>query len=445
MKTTRNQTVEIVTERGQAIPIYHTPETKGDKVYDSFTFAYIQAGARKRGRASTLEKARASAKAIARQLGEGSGHVHSLTPAEVADYSSAMRILRQHPGANLAGVVAEWTEARRIVGEGSIPAACEGFKAMQARESGFTPATVPEVYDAFIRHLEDSDASRRYLEDCRSRMGRAAQAFRLPIHSVRTADLVTWLDKLKVSPRTGKNFRTSLVTLWKFAKERGHLHRDRQTEAELIPSNRRLNSMKKSGAIGIYTPEQIAKILAAAPPRIATIFAIGAFAGLRQAELHRLRWHSIHADHIVIEADNAKTASRRIVPITANLAAWLANAKRGREDESLCRYSHENLLARNMTAAIRAAELEPVHNGLRHSFCTYRLASTKNAAQVALEAGNSPQMLFKHYRELATQKDAAAWFSVRPARRGKKVVAGPKENSTFHPAPTRGNALPVVT
>jgi len=56
--------------------------------------------------------------------------------------------------------------------------------------------------------------------------------------------------------------------------------------------------------------------------------------------------------------------------------------------------------------------VEPVHNGFRHSFCTYRLADIQNAAQVALEAGNSPTMLFRHYRELATKQTAEAWFSV---------------------------------
>ncbi len=36
------------------------------------------------------------------------------------------------------------------------------------------------------------------------------------------------------------------------------------------------------------------------------------------------------------------------------------------------------------------------------------------AAEVALEAGNSPQMIFKHYRELVTEKAAKAWFAITP-------------------------------
>jgi hypothetical protein len=54
------------------------------------------------------------------------------------------------------------------------------------------------------------------------------------------------------------------------------------------------------------------------------------------------------------------------------------------------------------------------HNGLRHSFCSYRLASIKNATQVALAAGNSPQMIFAHYRQVVTESEEAKWFSVFP-------------------------------
>ena len=54
------------------------------------------------------------------------------------------------------------------------------------------------------------------------------------------------------------------------------------------------------------------------------------------------------------------------------------------------------------------------HNGLRHSFCSYRLAAIKNAAQVALEAGNSTQMIFAHYRQLVTEAEGLKWFSILP-------------------------------
>jgi hypothetical protein len=54
------------------------------------------------------------------------------------------------------------------------------------------------------------------------------------------------------------------------------------------------------------------------------------------------------------------------------------------------------------------------HNALRHSFISCRVAKNKNVNEVAMEAGNSPDMIFKHYRELVTEPEADHWFGVAP-------------------------------
>lgn len=66
------------------------------------------------------------------------------------------------------------------------------------------------------------------------------------------------------------------------------------------------------------------------------------------------------------------------------------------------------------TEKLPAPAVEWKHNALRHSFCSYRLADVKSAAQVALEAGNSPQMIFEHYRELVSESAAKGWFAIMP-------------------------------
>jgi hypothetical protein len=43
-----------------------------------------------------------------------------------------------------------------------------------------------------------------------------------------------------------------------------------------------------------------------------------------------------------------------------------------------------------------------------------RVADIQNVAQVALEAGNSPAMIFGHYRELVTADDPKTWFAIAP-------------------------------
>ena len=45
--------------------------------------------------------------------------------------------------------------------------------------------------------------------------------------------------------------------------------------------------------------------------------------------------------------------------------------------------------------AASKADLSWKANALRHSFISYRLAQTKDMAAVALEAGNSPTMIFR--------------------------------------------------
>jgi hypothetical protein len=42
------------------------------------------------------------------------------------------------------------------------------------------------------------------------------------------------------------------------------------------------------------------------------------------------------------------------------------------------------------------------------------VAETGDAARTSLEAGNSPKMIFRHYREIVDGEAAKAWFSLMP-------------------------------
>ncbi len=129
-----------------------------------------------------------------------------------------------------------------------------------------------------------------------------------------------------------------------------------------------------------------------APPHLVPILAIGAFSGIRMAELNRLDWSAVDLErgHIELRANQAKTASRRIIPISDNLRAWI---------DPLTRHGKVVKTAglhREVTALAKALKLEWPQNVLRHSFISYRVAKVKSADQVALEAGNSPTIIFKH-------------------------------------------------
>jgi hypothetical protein len=96
------------------------------------------------------------------------------------------------------------------------------------------------------------------------------------------------------------------------------------------------------------------------------------------------------------------------VPVSENLREWL----RPHVGEGKVVPSAE--IYRKVTAVARHLGIAWPHNGLRHSFISYRIAQVQNVQQVALEAGNSPDIIFRHYRELASEEQAAAWFTIRP-------------------------------
>jgi predicted ArsR family transcriptional regulator len=62
-------------------------------------------------------------------------------------------------------------------------------------------------------------------------------------------------------------------------------------------------------------------------------------------------------------------------------------------------------------------------NVLHHSFGSYRLAQIKNAAQVAEEMGNSPQVVRTHYQNLVRPEAVADYWQITPHCAGRKVLS----------------------
>jgi integrase len=213
-----------------------------------------------------------------------------------------------------------------------------------------------------------------------------------------------------LTTRTLNNLLRLIGSLLHFARRQKYLNRELVEEITEIDLGR--NAPTETG---IFSPEDLRKLLDHCPEDLIAPLAIGAFCGLRTSELGRLDWRAVDLDSgfIRIEAKIAKTATRRLIPIPDNLRAWLEPIAK---DQGPINPSTDDrgLNHRLVRGPARSAQVVWVKNGLRHSFCSYRLAQTNNAAQVALEAGNSPTMIFRHYRELVTPAQAEAWFSIRP-------------------------------
>jgi integrase len=263
-------------------------------------------------------------------------------------------------------------------------------------------------------------ASERYLSDLRSRLTQFSDSFDgKPVAEITSPQIDEWLRSLndketgkRLSPVTRNNFRRVLIVAFNFAKERGYCVAN--------PAEKTAPAKVVEMAIGILTVDQAARLLENAPAELMPYIAIGAFAGLRRAELERLDWREVDLQSGLIEvtASKAKSARRRFVRIQLNLAKWLQ--PHAQLSGNLTPPNYRELLDR---AREGAGIDEWPQNALRHSFASYHLAKFNDAPALALELGHtSAYLVFQHYRQLVRPKQAERYWKIAPAATSKKVV-----------------------
>ncbi len=402
------------------VKIYRRRRADGQFGYE---VADYSTGSRKLKSFADEATARDEARRIARLLAAGEVAAARVTNGDAATLGTCTEILRP-TGVPLVVAVNHFAEAWKLLGADRIVAAAEFYRRHAAEN--LRPATVAQV----VAELLASKSNRRLntIEDLRARCTTFAESFpNVQIASIATADIQRWLDGLAVTERTRLNYRSKVRQLFAFAERRGYIARG----ANPVDATER--PQPEPPKIEIYTPDEIRLLLGAAvSPEFQACLAIGAFAGLRSSEILHLDWANVELGRRFIEAAGTKrgTPSRRIVPITDNLAAWLSPvarregliwepdvANRARAEEHFCD-------AQTKTAAAPGLRWKP--NALRHSFISYRLAGVGDAARVALEAGNSAATIFKHYRELVTPAAAAEYFGIVPPAAGQSNIVNLK-------------------
>jgi integrase len=278
-------------------------------------------------------------------------------------------------------------------------------------------ATVAELVTELLESKRKDGRSEIYLRDLRNILAIFCQDFgKRPIAAITVEELEKWLRALPGSPKTRANFRANISVLF------GHAARLR-----MIDFNPALHTSKpklSENPPEIFTVDELRSLLDAASraaPDVVPMLAIGAFAGVRDAEIKRLDWHEIDLvrGHIEIKGAKAKSARRRIIPIQPNLAAWLRpySEKKGRLIPEGYRSSVERV--RKEAGLARWPQ-----NGLRHSFASYRLAACHDAPRVAGELGHaSPQMLYSTYREVVLPEEADRYWKIAPEVKAENVVS----------------------
>ncbi|MCF7732941.1 MAG: site-specific integrase, partial [Akkermansiaceae bacterium] len=355
--------------------------------YDQFTLSWKEGGRRRTRCLASLEEAGMIGQQTTVRLANGS----------VADEVTKrdMELLRhcehtaQQFGVSLTAAMDEWASARKTAGEIPLSDAVRFYAAN--RIDLLAVRTIAQVADEFVESRCGSGVTEIYVRNCKTSLKRFTDCVKGNIADVTVADINRFLKGLaSLGPVSRNGIRRNIVTMFGFAKRHGYLHPDRKTAAEQSESFK-----EPETEIEIFTPGEMEKILLAAHARILPLIAIGAFAGIRSAEVCKLNWEDIKWDrgHIEIAGKKAKTAARRLVPLPDNLKAWLAP---WRDETGPIITINDPSGALGDTAVKAQIPGGWRQNALRHSFISYRVAETGDVARTALEAGNSPKMIFRH-------------------------------------------------
>jgi integrase len=308
----------------------------------------------------------------------------------------------------------EYSEKLKPFGK-SIQDACEFYlKYLRDAERSISVSELVAEYLATQQRLKRAATT---LYDLRQRLARFTRDFgERPVRTITTNELDHWLHGLALAPQTINNFRARLSSLFSYGEKRSYLERNPVTSIDKIKV--------VDKAPEIFTPDQIQTLLEAAPADLLPILALGAFAGLRTAELLRLEWEAIDLPRglINVAASKAKTAKRRLIPIAPNLAEWLRPYadRAGRIFAFSHRVYHDKVEL--LRKAVALAHWP--NNGLRHSFASYHLAKHQNAPQLALEMGHTtPRMIFDNYREVVAPQEAQRYWIIKPTVAANNVVS----------------------
>ena len=409
-----------VIRNGSVVVKIYRVENKGR---ESFTLSYHAAGKRVLKMFASLDEAVAEGKAKATTLANGELDALHLRAEDARIYVYCAQVAKA-AGIPLDLLVKDAVEAVKIVdGKVSLLEMAKEFKRRKMHE--LPDKMLPVAVDEMIETRTKDGTGDAYVRVLKVYLNQLKESFNCQLRAVTTGQLADYLRNQDVSARSKNNARATIGAVFKFCKERGWLPRDHEG-IELVPKFK-----EKPTDITIYSPWEVTQFLNHSRPEMVPFLAIGAFAGLRSAEIERLDWSEVHLDDkfIEIKAAKAKTASRRIVPITDNLAKWLKD--HAKDEGRVVPFDNVNKqigwLVEDTNQALKEAakkdgkDAEKVKkvkwkkNALRHSFISYRVAEIQDVAKVALEAGNSPQIIFQHYRELVQPKEAKAWFGIEPA------------------------------
>jgi integrase len=407
MKTAKSEWPKTVTVGNASVKVYRRITGSGNV---GFMVAYRDTdGKRKFESCSVEEQAMKLAEKKAQTLSTFGARVAGTSGDQIAEFVRLGDVLKPFAVSVVAVVERAATWLQKL---GTLDAIDRAIVVSGPVAGAIIPRTVAAAVGEMLTQKEANKVSKKYLQDIKYRLkNKFAVAFKCNVDTITAPMIQSWLDGRAMPAQTYMNFHRLINVFFEFCVARNYCSVNPMT----VNGKAKVATRKiRGGEVVIYSPVEMQKLLAKAPDEFRPMLLISGFAGVRTEELKRLTWAGVDfaGKVIVLGLDVVKshrTASRRVVPMSDNLRAWLEPFK----DKKGLVWTDGDIHHAQEKCGV-AAGVPWKKNGLRHSFCSYRLAITGDATKVAFEAGNSGAMVHSHYKALVTEAQAKEWFAIMP-------------------------------
>ena len=396
---------------GHATVIVYRLKHKGGKKGVTHVVSWQTPVGRERKKIADEAAALAEARLKAAQLNAGKIEAADVSASDRDELAAARKIAGDTP---LLSALREWNEARELCGHNLLGAV--RFYADHFKQTGLKRISVKDAVIAFLKSKRDEGINTKASYEKILPRLRDGVLGDLGLESIGKEQLAEWISSAfavneaeRVHPETFNTARRRFVTMWKWARDEGYLPKLAKTAPEEIKT--RKDSAKDHQPIGIMKLDgwrsALALIRKDAPELLASLV-LGGFCGLRRSELMAQKWADIDLKrgHLRVTKAKPRTPARRLVPISRAACSWLALCPKDQE------LIGPSWASDHVRFRIKAAGIECPENAFRHSFISYRCAESGSVDRTAQEAGNSPKIVFQHYRELVTPKDGKLWFNL---------------------------------
>lgn len=235
-------------------------------------------------------------------------------------------------------------------------------------------------------------------------------------------DMVLLLSRYN-NPKTRNNTRATLLGFFDWCEEAGYRVKG-SNPARMVPASK--VPPKDPVPFDHTSLDALLRVAKKANDTDALyLIVLGAFAGLRQAEILRLTptdiFNAINGSgrSLPLSSSITKTARRRVVPVSDTLHSWLDWIW---EHSAPFRKKTGTLLVRDKNPSRRLRRIAKqagvvwVSNGLRKGYVS-AMTELHTSGAVAKITGHSESVLQTNYKALVTQEEAEAWFDILPGDR----------------------------